>query len=201
MGKKAWRWMSVGIGIALLTGCSEVPYQELNSARAAIEDAKEVGAEAYAPSQLQAAQMSLELAMKELSVENRKLPFFRKYDKAIKTLNSTASAAKSAEKAVEKAKKRIATEAEDLLELTKGMADDIDTLLAGADKRQLPTGTLPADLDTIRISAMKSSTALGAGDLFTAKEKAMEAHSKALQVKAAADSLIPPPKKIRSRRR
>jgi hypothetical protein len=199
MGKKAWRWMSVGMGIAFLTGCSEMPYQELNSARAAIEEAKEVGAEAYAPSQLQAAQMSLELAMKDLSVENKKLPFLRKYDQTIETLNNTTSAAKSAKKAVETAKKRIATEAEELLELTKGMADDIDTILAGADKRKIPTGTIPADLDTIRISAMKSSAALGAGDLFTAKEKAMEAHSKALQTKAAVDSLILPPKKVRKR--
>lgn len=186
---------------AFLVGCSEPPQQELNAAKEAIEKAKEAGAEAYAPSQLQAAQVSYELALKEISVETRKLPFLRKYDKIIETLQSTASAAQSAQKAVETTKKRINGEAQDLITQTKIIIDSLDTLLRTAEKKKKEVGTLPADLDSIRISAMNASTALGTGDLFMAKEKAMEAHGKALATKAVADSLFPPPPKKRSLKR
>jgi DNA repair exonuclease SbcCD ATPase subunit len=186
---------------ALLVGCSEPPQQELNAAKEALEKAKEAGAEAYAPSQLQAAQVSYELALKEISVETRKLPFLRKYDKIIETLQSTASAAQSAQKAVETTKKRISGEAQDLITQTKILIDSLDTLLRVAEKKNKEVGTLPADLDSIRISAMNASTALGTGDLFMAKEKAMEAHGKALATKVVADSLFPPPSKKRSLKR
>jgi hypothetical protein len=185
----------------LFVGCSELPQKELNAAKAALEEAKGVGAEAYAPSQLQAAQVSLELAAKEISVESRKLPFFRKYDKVVETLNSTTSAAKSAKKAVETAKKRISTEARDLLAQTGMVIDSIDTLLTFAGKKKKDVGTVPAELDSVRICAMIASTALGSGDLFMAKEKAMEAQSRAAATKIVADSLIPLPKKVRTRKR
>ncbi|MBN1130608.1 MAG: hypothetical protein JXA71_16590 [Chitinispirillaceae bacterium] len=202
MRKTTWRWIIGSMGIAVMAGCSDVPYQELNAAREALEAAKEAGAEAYAPSQLQAAQMSYELAMKELTVENRKMPFLRKYDKIVETLKSTASAAGSAKKAVETAKIRIRSEAQDLMARTGVLIDSLDTLLVLAEKKKKEVGTIPADLDTIRISAMKASTALGAGDLFAAKEKAMEAHGKAVQTMQTADSLFPPPpKKNRPRKR
>jgi hypothetical protein len=125
----------------------------------------------------------------------------RKYDKAAEALKSTASAARSAKKAVDIAKKRIKAEAEELMEQTKVLIDSIDTLLTIATKKKMEVGTLPADLDTMRQSAMEASTALGAGNLFLAKEAAMEAHGKAVETKIVADSLIPPPKKIRSRKR
>jgi hypothetical protein len=185
----------------LFVGCSELPQKELNAAKEALEEAKNVGAEAYAPSQLQAAQVSYELAAKEISVESRKLPFLRKYDKVVETLNSTISAAKSAKKAVEIAKKRISTEARDLLAQTGMVIDSIDTLLAGAEKKKKDVGTIPAELDSVRICAMLASTALGSGELFMAKEKAMEANSRAVATKIVADSLIPPPKKVRARKR
>jgi hypothetical protein len=185
----------------LFVGCSELPQKELNATKDALEEAKGVGAEAYAPSQLQAAQVSFELAAKEISVESRKLPFLRKYDKVVETLKSTTSAAKSAKKAVETAKKRISTEARDLLAQTGMVIDSIDTLLTVAEKKKKDVGTIPAELDSVRICAMLASTALGSGDLFMAKEKAMEANSRAVATKIVADSLIPPAKKVRTRKR
>lgn len=195
--------MSAGAALALfVAGCSELPQQEVNAAKAALEEAKAAGAEAYAPSQLQAAQVSFELAKKEISVESRKLPFLRKYDKTIETLKSTTSAAQSARKAVDVAKKRISTEAQELMDKTKILIDSLDSLVLLAEKKKKEAGTLPLDLDTIKICAMKASTALGAGDLFLAKEKAMEAHTRVQAAKAMADSLFPlPAKKTRSRKR
>jgi hypothetical protein len=191
----------IGLAAFLFVGCSEVPQKELNAAKEALEEAKNLGAEAYAPSQLQAAQVSLELAAKEISVESRKLPFLRKYDKVVETLNSTASAAKSAKKAVETAKKRISAETRDLMARTTMVIDSIDTLLTLAEKKKKDVGTIPAELDSVRICAMLASTALGSGDLFMAKEKAMEANNRAVAAKVVADSLIPPPKKVRARKR
>lgn len=185
----------------LFVGCTELPQKQQNAAKEALEEAKDVGAEAYAPSQLHAAQVSYELAMKEISVESRKLPFLRKYDKVVETLKSTTSAAQSAKKAVKIAKKRISTETRDLMAQTGLVIDSIDTLLVFAEKRKIDVGTIMAALDSARICAMFASTSLGAGDLFMAKEKAMEAHGRAVAAKVVADSLIPRPKKTKTRKR
>jgi hypothetical protein len=201
MNVRMWCRAAWCITAVLFIGCSELPQKELNAAKEALEKAKDAGAEAYAPSQLQAAQVSFELAAKEISVENRKVPFLRKYDKVVEILKSTTSAAQSAKKAVETAKKRISTEARDLMAQTGLVTDSIDTLLAIAEKKKIDVGAIPDALDSARICAMLASTSLGAGDLFMAKEKAMEAHGRAIAVKAVADSLIPRPKKSRGKKR
>ncbi|MBN2036501.1 MAG: hypothetical protein JW768_07135 [Chitinispirillaceae bacterium] len=186
--------------VVLYTGCSEVPHHELSEAKEALEDAKKAGAEAYAPSQLQAAQVSYELAMKEISAERRKVPFVRRYDNVIETLENTISAAKCAEKAVETTKKRIGGETQVLMTQVDTIIDSLDAILSFALKRQKDVGTLEKDLDSIKIAAMSASTAIGAGELLLAKEKAMEAHGKAVETMKLAGPLIPPPKKPRKRR-
>ena len=70
-----------------------------------------------------------------------------------------------------------------------------------AEKKKIDVGTIIAALDSARICAMLASTSLGSGDLFMAKEKAMEAHGRAVAAKVVADSLIPRPKKLKTRKR
>jgi hypothetical protein len=186
--------------IVLIPGCSQAPNQAVAETRAALEAARKAGAEVYAPSQFKAAKVSYGLAMKEISAESRKLPFLRKYDKVIGTLKSAASAAKSAQAAVVTTKARITAETNDLLAQTTALADSIDAILQKAEKKQKDPGTIPAELDSVKIAAMSASNALGTGDLLLAKEKAIASHEKALEVKKAADELLPP-RKVKTRKK
>ena len=186
--------------VVFLCGCTKVPNHEINETRSAMEAARKAGAEIYAPSQFKAAKVSYGLAMKEISIESRKLPFLRKYDKIIETLNSAASAAKSAQAAVTTTKARITAETNDLLAQTKALADSVEAVLKKAEKKKIEPGTIPADLDSVKIAAMNASNALGTGDLLLAKEKAIASHEKALEVRSAADVLIPP-RKVKTKKR
>lgn len=187
-------------GALCVAGCTQAPSSDLEKAEQEIEAARKAGAETYAPSQLKAAQVSYELAMRELFAERRKLPFLRKYDKAVVTLRSAASAARSAQAAVETTRARIKTEVQDLLAQTKSLLDSADSRLKVAVKKKKPVGTLPVDLDSARIAAMNASNALGTGEFLLAKEKALGAREKAAAVNTAAEALVPP-KKAKSPRK
>jgi len=69
----------------------------MRQARSALETARNAGAEQYAYSALKAAEISYELAMKQVSEENRKLPFMRKYNKIAEMLASSVQAAEGAQ--------------------------------------------------------------------------------------------------------
>jgi hypothetical protein len=167
--------------MAFLVGCAQVPQQSIHDAKKALEDAQKGGAELYAPSQFKAAQVSFDLAMKELSAENRKLPFMRKYTKVIETLKSTTSAAESAAAAVDGAKTQIRTETAAIIAHTKSLADSVAALLKKVAKKNI--GTRAADLDAVKADIKSAEESLKADNLLAAKEKATVAQDKAMAIK------------------
>lgn len=176
--------------MAFVVGCAQVPHQTINDAKKAIEEAQKAGAELYAPSQFKAAQVSFDLAMKELSAENRKLPFMRKYNKITETLKSTTSAAQSAEAAVDGAKAQIRTETVAMINQTKLHADTVATMIKKVSKKNVATvAALTADLDSVKAALKNANESLTAGNLLAAKEKATVAQDK---VAAIAKSLQKP---------
>jgi hypothetical protein len=168
---------------ALLVGCEQVPSQAISDAKNALKDAENAGARIYAPAQLKAAQISFELAAKEIDVERRKLPISRKYDKIIEALKSATSAAKSAEAAVDATKKQIRAEATDLLAAAQTVADK-----AGKKITSLPRNkkaAVAAELDTLTAALKEANDALAGENLLVAKEKAAVAKEKSAALEGA----------------
>jgi hypothetical protein len=183
--------------MAFVVGCAQVPHQSIHEAKKAIEDAQKAGAELYAPSQFKAAQVSFDLAMKELSAENRKLPFMRKYNKIVETLKSTTSAAQSAQAAVDGAKAQIRTETVAMINQTKLRADTAATMIKKASKKNAGTAaTLTADLDSAKAALKSANESLTSDNLLAAKEKATLAQDKvAAIVKSLGKPAAPAPAK------
>ncbi|MGA2506196.1 MAG: hypothetical protein ABSF80_01800 [Chitinispirillaceae bacterium] len=187
--------------MALVVGCAQVPHQSIHEAKKAIEDAQKAGAELYAPSQFKAAQVSFDLAMKELSAENRKLPFMRKYNKIVETLKSTTSAAQSAQAAVEGAKAQIRTETVAMINQTKLRADTAATMIKKVSKKNAGNAaTLTADLDSAKAALKSANESLASDNLLAAKEKATLAQDKVAAIvkslaKPAAPAAAPAPAK------
>jgi hypothetical protein len=174
----------------LLAGCAQIPQQTLHEAEKSLEEARKAGAELYAFSQFKAAQVSLELAKKEISEENRKLPFVRKYKKISETLSSAVRAAKSAQAAVEVAKTQIRNETEAIISQAELLADTVRTMLKKIPEKNI--GTLPAELDSVAAAITSADKSLGEGNLLAAKEKAAVAQLKIAALAKSAQKLIPP---------
>jgi hypothetical protein len=185
---------------AILTGCAQVPRQTLHDAERSLENARKAGAEMYAFSQFKAAQVSLDLAKKEIFEENRKLPFMRKFKKSTETLNSATRAAKSALAAVEVAKKQIRSETIAIIDQTKSLADTV-----GARLKKIPDkniGTLPEELDSVTTAIRSANESLKTDNLLAAKEKASVAQAKIAVLAKTSEKLLPSRKpKNRTRKR
>lgn len=185
----------VSVVFLLFVGCSQIPQQSINEARAALESAKKADAQKYARSQLLAAQVSYDLAKKEISEESRKLPFMRKYSKIIETLKSATSAAESALNAAETAKNQMTSETQGLLAGAQALVDSLDSIIVKAANKKKNTETLSAELDSVNAKIRDAGSLLGSGDLFAAKENAVKAQTSA-QVLAANAYVLFPAKKV-----
>ena len=180
-----------GAAAAGIVGCTQIPQQTMDDAKKSLAAAKKAGAESFAPSQLKAAQVSFDLAKKEITEENRKLPFMRKYHKVVETLLSATSAAQSAEAAAEAAKTRIRAEATDLVNQMQGTADSVSGVLKEAAKKKKDTAAISQNLDSAKTLVKDAGAALGAGDLLLAKEKATAAHERLATVVKSTEGLVP----------
>jgi hypothetical protein len=173
----------------LLSGCAQVPQQTLHEAEKSLEEARKAGAELYAFSQFKAAQVSLELAKKEIFEENRKFPFMRKYKKISETLGSAVRAAKSAQAAVDVAKTQIRNETEAIISQAGLLADTVGTMLKKIPGKNI--GTLPAELDSVVATITSADKSLGEGNLLAAKEKAALVQLKIAALAKNARKLLP----------
>lgn len=184
----------ISVAVWLFAGCSKIPQQSINNAKTALESAKKADAQKYARSQLQAAQVSYELAKKEITEESRKLPFMRKYTKIVETLKSATSAAESALSAAETAKNQLTSQTQTLLAGAQAIVDSVDSIVIKAANKKKNTDSLSAELDSVNAKIRDAGAVLGSGDLLTAKEKATIAMASAQTLSANTGALFPPKK-------
>jgi DNA repair exonuclease SbcCD ATPase subunit len=103
----------VFVCLGLLIGCADVPQQEIDNAQAALDAAKNAGADQYLPDQYNAAKSQLDDALAK--IEEEKGGLFASYDEAIQMLQSATQAAEAAAAAVPAAKEEVKKEVESLL--------------------------------------------------------------------------------------
>jgi hypothetical protein len=194
MKRMVFKGIVISVAVWLFNGCSQIPQQAINDSKTALEAAKKAEAQKYAPSPLQAAQVSYELAKKEITEESRKLPFMRKYTKIVETLKSATSAAESALSAAEAAKNRLTSETQGLLAGAQAIVDSVDSVLIKSANKKKNTDTLSADLDSVNAQIRDAGAVFGSGDLLAAKEKATIALTSAQALSAKTGALFPPKK-------
>jgi hypothetical protein len=175
---------------ACLIGCAQAPEQAMHDAKQALDSARSIGAEQYALSQLKAAEISYDLAVRQIAEENRKLPFMRKYNKISETLASAMKAAESAQAEVATAKTQLQGEARDLIERTRAQADTIDAILKTVKKKKI-ADSLKTELDQDLAGVKEAEDAIGSDNLLLAKDKATVAQGKIADLLASAEKLAP----------
>ncbi len=80
------------VAVACFLACESVPPNAITDARTALEKAEKLGGRIWAPTLLKTGYACYDSAMKELSVEKRKLPFRRNYKKVIELLDIATEA-------------------------------------------------------------------------------------------------------------
>lgn len=171
--------------------CEPVPQNAITDARTALEKAEKSGGRIWAPTQLKTGQALYDSAMKELSVEKKKLPFKRKYKKIIELLDIANEAGHYVLGSVQAANERMRSESQDLLDRAKGLADSVDGVLKAAVANKKNVGHLQAALDSARMAQKEALEVLNSGDMFLAEEKALSASNKTEEVVKRTAELLP----------
>ena len=171
--------------------CEPVPQNAITDARTALEKAEKAGGRIWAPAQLKKGHACYDSAMKELSVEKRKLPFMRNHKKIIEFLDIATVAGHYALDAAHAANERMRSESRELLDRAKHLTDSMDSILktAAADKRNVRH--LQAALDSARMAREEALAVLNKGDLFLAEEKAISVSNKTEEVAKRTAELLP----------
>lgn len=164
----------VGVAISVMAGCAEVPQQDIDAAKAAIETAKAAEAETYAASDFQAAQDSLAAAMAEIETQNSEFAIFRSYDKAQTLLKATINTANMAHDNAVSNKAQVQAEVQDLMAQAKTALMGAKDLLAQAPKGKDTRAALEAiqnELTTVEASIAEATSLLGNNNPLAARDR------------------------------
>ena len=195
MHKPVLKFVAMFATAACLITCEPVPHNAIADARTALEQASAAGGRTWAPTQLSRGQVFFDSAMKELSVEKKKLPFMRNYTKVTELLNLASEAGYFVSNAVQAAYAQIRAESRQRLDLAKVLADSLNSALAAAAASGKIVGHLQAALDSASIVREEALAALNSGDLLLAEEKSMAASDKTAKVALDAAKVLSPHKK------
>jgi|WetSurMetagenome_2_1015567.scaffolds.fasta_scaffold505465_1 hypothetical protein len=150
--------------------CEKAPDNEINDARGALDRADKAGAQAWAGVQLTTGHTFYDSAMKEIAIQNKKLPFNRHYKKAVALLDVAAEAGHYAMEYLQKEQERIRTDCRDRLDAAKNLADGAAEQLKSVSKKPAGKG-LQMTLDSAKTLLDDARTALDGDDLHAAEDK------------------------------
>lgn len=180
--------------------CEPVPQNAITDARTVLEKADSSGALTYFPVQLKKGHAFYDSAMKELSVEKKKLPFKRNYKKIIELLDIAAEAGYYSLESMQAVNGRRISHCRELLDRATVLADSVDTLLNWAMANKMDVGLLRAALDSAKMVQKEALVALSE-DLPLAKEKATAAYNKIEELVKNSAGFLSPQKKSAGKRK
>ncbi len=198
-GTRSWvLWASIAALFLMTASCAKPPQNELESARAAIETARDMGAAEYAPADLRAATDALAEAEAEVNSQNSKLAPFRNYNRAGELAENARQAAEQAQANVEVGKARIRGEAEAALAAAHDTIDRGRALIAGPEGAALRRAKetrevldqISADLDATDASLAHVSDALAEGRYTEALSLARQGNQEAMRLVAEVENAV-----------
>jgi len=139
--------------ITFMTGCSQPPKQEVDAAKAALQDAISAGAEQYVPDELKVAQDLIDKLDSEMAKKD--------YTGAKQTALQAKEAADGVKAAIGAAKTKAKEAAEVSVNEIKGGLEKVKGLVAEVEAEDLPADLLQPIMDQLvdvetRISALES---------------------------------------------
>jgi len=171
--------LSIGLAtlslMLLLAGCAKEPTEQINAAKAALDNAKAIEADRYVPEEYTVVQDSLNSALAVIEQQNSKFALTRNYDKAKKALEDVVTMADQNHQNAITRKDETRTEVQQTLAEVKAALQESKYLIAEAPKGKEGRAALAEIQDELSVveSSMNEVTVLvNNGDYLTAQDKA-----------------------------
>jgi len=177
--------------LSSLSGCSKKPDAELAAAKAALQAAKDAGAEIYMAKNYQNIQKALENAELEIAKQDSKFVMSRKYKRATQLLTKTASLATEIAGEAPKIKEAAISQVKENLAAVDGIlketANDIKKASRNKDKNVI--AELKEYLTSAETAAALAATEFKGGDALKAASSLEDVQ---MYIKKITDTLKPP---------
>ena len=158
----------------MVWGCGgEVPQQEIDNAKAAVESAKNAGADQYVPDKFNEAKRKLDNALAE--VDKQKDAMFGSFDDAKVMLTEASELAKAAEEAVPAKKEEVKAQAEELIAQIPAAVKETKKMMYKAPRGKEGRAALKMikeELKTAEASVSEAQAALDNGEYLQARNAA-----------------------------
>lgn len=181
----------LGLTAMIFTGCSKQPQAEIDAANAAIEQAKQVGADVYVHESFMALQDSLNSVMVLVEAQNSK--FIKNYSKAKEQLVGVTQFAGEvklqAETRIEEMKSEIQaniTEVKSLIEANRNLCTEAPKGKEGTSALM----AIKAEIDAVEVSINETATMVENGDFATVLDKTNAAKEKATAIQTELTEVI-----------
>jgi hypothetical protein len=156
-----------------ISGCAKAPDAELAATKAAVQAAKDAGADQFMARNFENLQKGLQMAEEEISNQNTSFFLTRKYTRAKDLLKKTSELATDITKEVPKIKEEAVKQVTENLGMVKGMlaatAEDIKKASRNKDKKSV-IEELKANLNSADSAAAVAATEFAAGQVMKASE-------------------------------
>ena len=182
--KRSWFGVAV-LAVALVTvlACGKPPQEDIDTAKAALDDAKNSQADKWAAAEYQAAESSMSAAQAELDAQAQK--WFKSYDKAKELLSTAKADAEKSKQAAVTNKETAMNEATTAISDATAALEAAKTALAGAPKGKDTKADLALfqqDLDGLATTLQEAQAAMTSEDYTTARDKANSIKEKATSI-------------------
>jgi len=186
MKKGLSKLIALSVLVVAFASCAKVPQAEIDAANAALESAKQAGADRYVPATFNAASESMKTGQAAVEEQNSKFVLFRNYDAAKATFDSVKTlASKAVEETAAKKEQLKAEVTKQLAQLDSIVASD-KAMLAKAPRGKEGKAALEAISQEISVvETTKTEVTTGVSnneDILTLSEKLKPAVEKAQSI-------------------
>ena len=164
-----------------LVGCGSPPQDQINTAQAALEAAKNAEADRYVPDKYGAAKNALDGAMAEVKKQDSKL-MFKNFDQAATMLGNATNLAKDAESSAATRKQEIQQQLPQMIEDLNAAIMEVKRLIRRAPRTKeslMALQSIRADVQALENIPEQANSAIAGGDFITAYNQVNSALSKA----------------------
>ena len=181
----------LGLTALIITACSKLPQAEIDAANAAVEQARNAGADIYVPDSYIALQDSLKGVM--TGIESQESKMFKNYTEAAAQLEGVTQYATEVKQQAETKKEELKMEIQNTIAEVKTLIETSRQLILEAPRGKEGTSALVAikgELDAIETSINQTNEQFESGDYLATMGQANAAKEKAASIQAELTEVI-----------
>ena len=181
----------LGLTALIITACSKLPQAEIDAANAAVEQARNAGADIYVPDSYIALQDSLKGVM--TGIESQESKLFKNYTEAAAQLEGVTKYATEVKQQAETKKEELKMEIQNTIAEVKTLIETSRQLILEAPRGKEGTSALVAikgELDAIETSINQTNEQFESGDYLATMGQANAAKEKAASIQAELTEVI-----------